>query len=259
MSAYSLEAVIVKADSSKVVLGTMRMNPSRQSIEDWAEFLVVARALGVARIHCSDEYESFPFFLKVLAAARRTQENCMFEFVVKLAEPHFGEMEFVESRLKARLDSYRSALGVDRLDCVQWMWRGDLKDEASRCSGFSGSAERIAVSMGRLKDAGVVRAFQCFPYTVGFAEAALGHSEIDGLAIYRNPYELEYEPAVSQATALGKSVLVIRPFKAGEALANGKATDLIRFSARLPVVDGVVVSCSTVRHLAECVEAASTC
>ena len=244
---------------SKIVLGTMRMNPGRQSVEHWAELVSHAHSLGVARLHCSDEYESFHFLLRVMEAVRQSRPGISFDFVVKLAEPHFGEGDFDAGRLQARIDAYRTALCVDRLDCVQWMWRGDLKDDRGRLRGFSAVTESLALAMSRAKVAGAVRAFHCFPYTVAFAAAAIEHPMIDGLAIYRNPLELEYEPLVSRIGELNKSVLVIRPFKAGVALDAGSAFDLIAFSARMPVVDGVVVSCSSMTHLAECVGAAARC
>ena len=245
--------------ASKIVLGTMRMDPGRQSVEYWAGLVLHASCLGVSRLHCSDEYANFHFLLRVLEVARRSRPRVSFEFIVKLADPHFGEGDFDAGRLQARIDAYRAALRVDRLDCVQWMWRGDLKDEPGRLRGFSAAADRLAIAMSRAKDAGTVRTFHCFPYSVGFAATALEHPMIDGLAIYRNPLELEYEPLVSRAGDLGKSLLVIRPFKAGDALHGGRAADLIGFSARLAAVDGVVVSCSSKGHLAECVEAAARC
>jgi hypothetical protein len=235
------------------------MDAERQSVEHWTELVLHARSLGVARLHCSDEYESFHFFLRVLAAVRRSRPGISFEFVVKLAEPHFSDGDFHAGRLQARIDAYRAALCVDRLDCVQWMWRGDLNHEDGRLRGFSAAADRLAVAMSRAKDAGAVRAFHCFPYTLEFAAAALEHPLIDGLAIYRNPLEMEYEPLVSRTGQLGKSLLVIRPFKAGHALDRGRVSDLIGFSARLSAVNGVVVSCSSKDHLSECVEAAARC
>ena len=259
MSECSPEGGAVTPVLSKIVLGTMRMDPGRQSVEHWVQLLSHAHSLGVSRLHCSDEYESFPFLLRVLEAVRCSQPGISLEFVVKLAEPHFGDGDFDAGRLEARIDAYRSALCVDRLDCVQWMWRGDLKDEPGRLRGFFAASERLATAVSRAKDSGAVRAFHCFPYTVGFAASALEHPMIDGLAVYRNPLELEYEPLLFRTGLLGKSILVIRPFKAGDALRGGEAAGLIEFSTRLLVVYGVVVSCSSPRHLTECVEAAAGC
>jgi aryl-alcohol dehydrogenase-like predicted oxidoreductase len=210
-------------------------------------------------MHCSDEYESFPFLLEVLLSARSVRPNFTPQFVVKLAEPHFGSSSFDTDKFHERLHNYREALGVDRLDCVQWMWRGDLQDEDGRLRSFSESADAIERAFEDAKERGSVRSIRCFPYTMSFADMAIGHPSIDGIAVYRNPLELEYEPLVARAQRLDKGVLVIRPLKAGEALAASHVRDLVGFSARVRAVDGIVVSCSSFVHLRECVEAAASC
>jgi hypothetical protein len=244
---------------SKIVLGTMRMDPRRHPLSHWVELVLRASEVGVVRMHCSDEYESFPFLLDVLRAARAMYSRFEPEFVVKLAEPHFGFEGFDSARFRSRLDNYRDLLRVDRLDGVQWMWRGDLKDETGRLAGFTQSHDIIDSAFVGVKASGAVRRILCFPYTTGFAEAALLHPQVDGIAVYRNPLEMEYEPLVVKSQHLGKEVLVIRPFKAGEALGPGGADELIMFSARDPAVAGIIVSCSSVEHLAHCVEAAARC
>ena len=82
---------------------------------------------------------------------------------------------------------------------------------------------------------------------------------VDGLTIYRNPLEIEYDPLLARASAIGKRVIVIRPFKAGEALIDNGAANLIKFSASLQQVEGIVVSCSSIKHLEECAQAAASC
>ena len=244
---------------SKIVFGTMRMSPARQEIKDWAGLLLQAHDLGVVRVHCSDEYESFPFFIRVLEELRRILPNIDFRFTVKLAEPHFGEADFEPKRLLKRIDAYREVLKTDHLDCVQWMWRGNLEDEGGRLRGFYDAKDRIFDVVESAKHQGLIKEFRCFPYTLEFARQALIHPTVDGLAIYRNPLENEYDPMLEQAFAIEKRILVIRPFKAGEAFEDVEASKLIKLSASLPVVDGVVVSCSSILHLQECVEAAALC
>jgi hypothetical protein len=259
MSGCSPESGFVKSARSKIVLGTMRMDLRRHPLSHWVELVLRASEVGVVRMHCSDEYESVPFLLDVLRAARSIQSRFEPQFVVKLAEPHFGFEGFDSARFRSRLDSYRDLLRVDRLDSVQWMWRGDLKDETGRLAGFAKSSDIVASAFEGVKVAGAARRIHCFPYTAGFAEAALLHPQLDGIAVYRNPLEMEYEPLVVKSQQFGKEVLVIRPFKAGEALGPGGADELIKFSARVPAVAGIVVSCSSVAHLAHCVEAATRC
>lgn len=244
---------------SKIVFGTMRMSPDRQNQKDWARLLLHAHDLGVVRIHCSDEYESFPFFTRVLDAVRLIAPRIDFRFTVKLAEPHFDEIDFEPKRLLKRIDAYREVLKTDQIDCVQWMWRGHLGDEAGRLRGFSNSSNRIFDVVKLAKLQGKIKEFRCFPYTLEFANQALDNSIFDGLAIYRNPLEIEYDLLLPRASAIEKKILVIRPFKAGEAFVNADVSKIIKFSAKLPVVDGIVVSCSSILHLEECVEAAALC
>jgi hypothetical protein len=244
---------------SKIVLGSMRMDPERQVLKDWAKLLLNAPSLGVLRIHCSDEYEHFPFLLTVLEEVRRSSPQLEFQFIVKLAEPHFGENIFDLKKLLNRIDAYRKVLKSDQLDCIQWMWRGTLNDETGRLQGFSDSADRILDVVDRAKHQGKIKSFYCFPYTFEFAKQALENQLVDGLIIYRNPLEIEYDPLLARVNAIGKRVLVLRPFKAGEALVDIGAANLIKFSAISPTVDGIVVSCSSIKHLEECVKAAASC
>ncbi len=251
--------MVTQITASKIVFGSMRMDPERQGSKDWAKLLLHASSLGVDRIHCSDEYDSFPFLLTVLEEVRRNCPQLEFRYTVKLAEPQFGESDFDSNMLLKRIDAYRKVLRTDQLDCVQWMWRGNLGDEAGRLRSFSDSADLIFEVVNRAKHQGKIKLFHCFPYTFEFANQALENPMVDGLTIYRNPLEIEYDPLLTRAHAIGKGVLVIRPFKAGEALFNIGATNLIKFSAIAPAVAGIVVSCSTVVHLEECTEAAASC
>ena len=244
---------------SKIVFGTMRISPERLDHKGWARLLLHAQDLGVVRIHCSNEYQSFPFFIRVLEEVRRTSPQFVFRFTVKLAEPHFSETDFEPKRFIKRIDTYREALQTDQLDCVQWMWRGHLDDEDGRLRGFYDATDRIFDVVERAKQQRLIKEFRCFPYTLDFAKQALDHPTVDGLAIYRNPLECEYDPFLTRALAIEKSILVIRPFKAGDAFIDLGASKLIKFSSNLPVVDGIVVSCSSITHLEECVEAAASC
>jgi hypothetical protein len=245
--------------TSKIVFGTMRMSTERQELKDWASLLLHAQDLGVKRIHCSDEYESFSFFIHVLEEVRRNSPKIDFRFTVKIAEPHFGDTHFEPKRLLKRFDDYREVLQTDQLDCVQWMWRGHLNDEVGRLRGFSDSTDRLFDVVHLAKHHGLINDFRCFPYTLEFAKQALDHPIVDGLAIYRNPLEIEYDPLLARASTIEKSILVIRPFKAGDAFLDIGASNLIKFSASLPMVEGIVVSCSSILHLEECAQAAASC
>jgi aryl-alcohol dehydrogenase-like predicted oxidoreductase len=242
---------------SKIVLGTMRMASNVHQREHWDTLLGQAHSLGVRRLHCSDEYDSFPLLCDTLRKLRVDRPGIAFDIVAKLAEPGFGEQEFSESRFLRRLDDYRAQLQLDCIDTVQWMWRGTLDDHQNRCDAFRASAGKISDAIERAREAGLLRSVYCFPYHPSFALLALDSASQDGLALYRNPEETEYDILVDQCGHAGKGVMVIRPFSAGVSLRKSGPHSLIRYSATLRQVTGIVVSCSTIEHLQECVQAAS--
>lgn len=242
---------------SKIVLGTMRLDPERHSLDHWAHLFKQAHDLGVTRLHCSDEYESFPFLLQILEALRLEDPQIRFDFIVKLAEPSFDLNEFSERRFIEHLDRYRNHLHVDKIDTAQWMWRGDLNNDQDRVHGFRRQGAAVSQAAELAKRTGRLGSFFCFPYSPDFAASALDNGAIDGLAVYRNPQEAEYDDVMERCHDSGLSVLVIRPFSAGEALAGADPATLIKYSAVLLSVTGIIVSCSSIEHLDECVQAAA--
>src|SRR3546814_11424610 len=67
------------------------------------------------------EYDSFPLLREILGRLRREHRDVEFRHMVKLGDPHFDEESFDAERFSARVDGYRSALGTERVDDVQWM------------------------------------------------------------------------------------------------------------------------------------------
>jgi hypothetical protein len=242
---------------SKIILGTMRLDSERYPLDHWVDLFRQAHLLGVTRLHCSDEYESFPFLLRILEVLRMESPQIRFDFIVKLAEPSFDLHEFSEHRFFEYLERYRELLVVDRIDTAQWMWRGDLANHEERIEEFRHQSASIAAAVDLAKLSGRLGSFFCFPYSHSFASSVLGNDSVDGLAIYRNPREGVYDDLMEECESSGRSVLVIRPFSAGEALGGAEPETLIRHSAGLPAVTGIIVSCGSVEHLEECVRAAA--
>lgn len=242
--------------TSKIVLGTMRMSLEMRSRQHWVRLLADAYDLGVRRLHCSDEYSSYPLLCECLDRLRASRPDIAFSVVAKLAEPTFEVEEFGEARFFDRLDAYRSHLKLDSIETVQWMWRGLLDDHPRRCVSFRASERSISQTIERAREEGRLEHVYCFPYDPNFAMEAIESDCQDGLAVYRNPTEADYDDAIERCRQLGKGVMVIRPFAAGSSLQQSDPESLIRYSATLPQVTGIIVSCSTTEHLQQCVEAA---
>src|SRR3546814_5995048 len=119
------------------------------------------------------EYDSFPLLREILGRLRREHRDVEFRHMVKLGDPHFDEESFDAERFSARVDGYRSALGTERVDDVQWMWRGGLDADGERIDRFRKAMDQIGSAADKLKAAGRIGRLFCFTYTPGFAEAAL--------------------------------------------------------------------------------------
>jgi aryl-alcohol dehydrogenase-like predicted oxidoreductase len=241
---------------SPLAFGTMRLN--ERGLDDRASEVLIRESLarGITTFHSSSEYEPFARFCALLL--RLGERRREMQHVVKLAEPHFGDPSFDESRLRAKVDAYLSNLGAARIDVVQWMWRGDLKDEEARLAGFSRQRDEIQAAFDALRVAGKIGAVATFPYTLGFADAVLSARFGGGLAVYLNPIEHEMQGRVDRADALRAGVIAIRPLAAGKAAAAGiDAATCLRDVLGRPAVSTAVVTYSSVEHMEELVHAAS--
>jgi hypothetical protein len=239
------------ASASQLVFGTMRMLEVERSVDDWIEFFAQLHARGITRIHSSSEYDSFPLFAEVMRTAALRYPDVRFRHIVKLAEPSFDETGFAFGRLQQRLDGYRLALEVEKIDDIQWMWRANLKEEAARLADFSASLPAIDDAIVALKDDSSITAFYCFPYTTAFAEQVLQSRQIDGLTIYRNMREHDYDYLLDRCHAEGKTCLAIRPFAAGAALSTDGPDAAARFDASVdhPAIEGAILSTSKLPHI----------
>lgn len=211
-------------------------------------------AHGVSTCHSSNEYESFPLFCRVLERLRNSGHSNDRQHIVKLADPHFGETTFDPHRVRQRIESYLEALNVERIDVVQWMWRGDLKQEQVRLEGLAERSSLIEDTFSGLRQAGKVGTCVVFPYTPGFAESALGRAWCGGLAIYLNYLESEYLELARKAAIGGSSVIALRPLAARRVLDVGfTAASSIQWTLEQPAVATAVVSYSSEQHLKDLV------
>ena len=234
----------------RIILGTMRWGEVERSTAQWAAFLAEAHALGIAALHSSSEYDSFPQFCAAIHALRAAHPAIHFRHIVKLADPHFGEAGLDTARLERRIDSYRAALGVARIDDVQWMWRASLDDDAARIATFRACADALGEARHRLQQAGKITRLLCFPYSCAFGHAAVQSGAIDGLVVYRNRTERADDSAISAAAARGLPTIVIRPFHGGAALSDGDAASVhLRDALAIEGAEAAVLSSNHLDHL----------
>jgi len=241
---------------SRVIFGTMRLHEIDRPVKGWIDFFIKLHAMGVTRLHSSSEYDSFPLLIKILSELRTASPEVRFSHIVKMADPNFddGPM-FSDDRFVSKVDSYCGSLGVENIENIQWMWRQGLDSDASRITAFRESFGEIEDCVTKLKLASRIQKFICFPYTVPFAEEAITQPFIDGLAVYRNVNEHEYDAVIQQCSTLNKTVFAIRPLNAGKALTCSQysARQLFDSALSLKPIEAGVISSSSLDHLRELV------
>ena len=134
---------------------------------------------------------------------------------------------------------------------LQWMWRNSLDDDDARVAAFEHAYEALADTADTLRQNGSIGRLLCFPYTPQFAFAAIDSAAVDGLAVYRNVMETDYDGCIAKAHDAGKPTLVIRPLNAGKALSHGDTSARALFDGALdcPGIEAGIVSTSAIAHL----------
>jgi aryl-alcohol dehydrogenase-like predicted oxidoreductase len=229
---------------SKLTFGSMRMNERAVDDSAWVRLLAESMELGVTTFHASNEYASHEHFCAVFAQLERR----IAKVIVKLAEPHFGDGAFDRARWRDKLDAYLRELGIERLDVVQWMWRGDLKDEPGRLAGFARDRAAILDAFAESKREGKLGAVAPFPYTAGFCDDIIAGG-FDGIAVYLNPIERDLVPQIERAADAGMATIAIRPLCAGKALASTTPAECVRMVLGQRGVATAVVTYSSLEHL----------
>ena len=239
--------------SQSLAWGSMRMLEVNRSETEWLDFLSEAHSLGFDSLHSSNEYESFPLLSSLLHSGTKRPSFPVFRHIAKLAEPSFDDHSFAAARLEAKIHSYLAALSTPVLHNVQWMWRHNLQLDSQRISDFQRQLDAIADAVGRLKRAGLIERFFCFPYSVEFGRVALEHEAIDGLVVYRNVQETEYDALIDRSAALSKLCHIIRPFNAGTIITQAKKTpeDVLKFAMDKPAIKSAILSSNSIEHLRE--------
>lgn len=240
---------MARPDPGVIAFGTMRMVSKGWPVPRWCDFFDALYEQGVRQLHVSSEYDSYPLVCEVLAA-RRERGGARFAIVMKMADPSFDDAGFDAARFADKLAGYREVLGEHTLDAVQWMWRAGLKDDNARLSAFAAQADVIGKAVAQAKADGGIGSFLCFPYTPAFALAALEQPFIDGLTVYRNLGEPEYDMACERAVAAGKSIMAIRPYGAGSLFEQGHDVPaMLEHVFASPAVNRVVVTATEADNL----------
>jgi hypothetical protein len=243
--------------ASKITIGTMRLHERNRNVREWVWFFEAAYEMGVRKMHSSSEYESYPILVEILKTLKQTKPAIQFRHIVKLANPSFDELGFSSARLTQLISQYQHSLKSDCVSDIQWMWRQDLANEKSRLNSFQSSFSVIEDTVVKAKEQFLIERFLCFPYSTDFAALALNCNSIDGLVVYRNHQETEYDAFIDESQTLGKPVIVIRPFNGGRVLDDSQFSpkECLAFALDKPAIESAIISSGNIDHVRQLIEA----
>lgn len=243
----------ISVQPENLVFGSMRMLEYNYSLEYWVELFEDLYDSGVTTFHSSNEYESFDLFCKVIIVFQKKNPEKNIKHIVKIAEPHFNLNFFDANLLEEKINEYCFKLNLSSINIIQWMWRGNLQDNFEREQLFEQYYPEVEKMIIHLKKINKIEKFYCFPYSLDFALSAIKKNHIDGLIVYRNILEKEYDIALQLAAELNKKSYIIRPLYAGKALSgvNQSPKSLVQWALNFPNIEGAIISISKISRLKE--------
>lgn len=207
---------------SEVTFGTMRYVKGVYDGGDEAEgkrALEEALASGVNTIHSSYEYNTR---WATGAVLKNHPKRLDVHHIIKVPVPDFEDSSFDETKFRRIVEDALRELHAERISIVQHLQRGvDRKTlnagggDTVRLAALPVINERIQAVFAKLYEEGKVGALACFPYTRGFADAAIRSGVFQGLIAYFSLVETELVPLFDEMRAKGMSFATMRSFLEG--------------------------------------------
>ena len=202
---------------SPICFGPMRFAAKDGSDDDASRAgrRALERALerGVNFVHSSYEYGTRWSMAKVLAGHPRRHD---IHHVIKVPVPDFDDGgRFDAAKFRLRVEEALTDLHTDRIAVLQHLQRAQPNSDEKRLPDVAAVDEPLREVFETLRAEGKVGYLTSFPYTPGFAAAALATGTFSGLVAYYNAVELEMAPFFPALERSGGGFLCIRPFLAG--------------------------------------------
>lgn len=231
----------------------MRMTEYNYSVSHWVDLFNTMYDNGIRLHHVSSEYDSYFFYRTVFKEFNLKYPKKQISHLVKLAEPHFDSSYFNPKLFQSKIDKYLTELSVSKLWGIQWMWRGDLKNEISRLDNFKENIEILNSKVFELKKNNLIDGFYLFTYTITFCELAISLSKhfdntlFDGLTVYRNIQENEFDKYLD----FFERNIIIRPLFAGKLETSLSKKQLVEYAFNHGRVTNGIISISSLDKLNE--------
>ena len=168
---------------------------------------------GVNFIHSSYEYGTRWAMGQVLKDHPKSKE---LHHIIKVPVPDFDDKGiFDPAKFRLRVEEALSDLHADHIAILQHLQRSKPNNDELRTPNIAAVHEPMMEIFEKLRDEGKVGYLTTFPYTPGFAAAALKTGDFSGMVAYYNTIEMEMAEFFSDMEEKGQGFFCIRPFMAG--------------------------------------------
>ena len=138
------------------------MNEYEYDNSYWVRLFNTMYENGIFIHHVSSEYESFKRYCEILKSFYEKYPRKKILHVVKLAEPSFGFNAFDSEKMEDKIFFYKDLLMTKTIHIVQWMWRGNLKNDNARISNYLKNSDLIEQYVIRAKKIKILKVFSFF-------------------------------------------------------------------------------------------------
>jgi D-threo-aldose 1-dehydrogenase len=182
--------------------------------------LELALEWGLNVAYSCEEYGTRWAVGEVLARHPRRHEV---RHVIKVNEPDWGQRVFNKRAFRTKIEGALKELGAERIDVVQHLQRGevdpalgyDARGEPPRLADLPHVLGPLQEVFDELRDEGLVGYLTTFPYTVGYAKAAIDSGAFAGVVAYFDLLETEMLDLFPDMRQRGMGFIGIRPLLAG--------------------------------------------
>ena len=202
---------------SEICYGTMRFAATEPGADDRSRLgqRALCRAIerGVNFVHSSYEYGTRWSTGQVLKDHPQRHD---IHHIIKVPVPDFDDGgQFEPAKFRMRVEEALRDLHTEHIAVVQHLQRARPNSDSLRIPDIEAVHGPLLQIFETLKEEGKVSYLTTFPYTPGFAAAALATGGFSGMVAYYNAIEMEMAEFFPAMEARGQGFLCIRPFMGG--------------------------------------------
>ena len=132
-------------------------------------------------------------------------------------------------------------MGIKNFFAIQWLWRGNLKNEKQRAFDLINSKKEVNQFVNNIKNK-LSKYFLSFPYTENFLKSTKKKIMIDGFTLYLNLEEKRYYKHIKNDNF---KYITIRPFiKTNKSMRKVNLKKILRLHFKNKKILGTMISLS---------------